>query len=109
MAAPVPPAGNQSPHTERPLRVYAEQYLSGQPLPIGVVINPTSALGPDGGGFPIYQDGLPRVALPLGWVVVHETDWVISSRYSGKVSEVISADEFAERFGPGGGPTEEGT
>ena len=36
MAAPVPPAGAQSQHTERPLKVYAEQYVEGAPLPIGV-------------------------------------------------------------------------
>ena len=92
MAAPFPPAGNQSQHTERPLKIYAEQLMAGAELPIGVVINP--------GDPPIYQDGQPRVLLPSGWVVVQVTDWVISSRYSGKPIEVISAEEFAERFGP---------
>jgi len=112
MAAPFPPAGNQSQHTERPLKVYAEQYLVGQPLPIGVVVNPVSGVGPDGsGGLPIFTDGAPRVALASGWVVVEVNAWVLSSRYSGQVIEVISADEFAERFGPGGGAPlpEEGT
>jgi len=28
------------------------------------------------------------------------TDWVISNRYTGAAAEVISAEEFAERFGP---------
>lgn len=92
MAAPLPPQGNQTSQTERPLKVYAEQYLAGQPLPVGVVIDP--------GTPPIFQDGQPRVALPTGWVVVHETDWVISNRYSGKPAEVISHEEMAERFGP---------
>jgi len=96
MAAPHPPQGNQSPHTERPLRVYAEQYLAGQPLPVGVVIDPWDPAF-------VAPDGLPRVALPTGWVLIHPTDWVISNRFTGQPSEVISAEEFAERFGPGGG------
>jgi hypothetical protein len=92
MAAPHPPAGNQSQHTERPLKIYGEQYVVGQPLPIGVEVDP--------GDPPMFNDGQPRVALPTGWVVVNLTDWVISSRYTGKPLEVISAEEFAERFGP---------
>ena len=91
MAAPVPPQGNQSSHTERPLRVYGEQYVPPT-LPVGAVIDP--------GDPPLFSDGLPRVALPAGWVVVQPTDFVISNRYTGAATEVISADEFAERFGP---------
>ena len=92
MAAPHPPAGNQQQYTERPLKIYGEQYLVGQPVPIGVQVDP--------GNPPIYNDGQPRVLLPTGWAVVQLTDWVISSRYSGKPLEVISAEEFTERFGP---------
>jgi hypothetical protein len=92
MAAPHPLAGNQSQHTERPLKIYGEQYVVGQPLPIGVEIDP--------GDPPMFNDGQPRVALPTGWVVVNLTDWVISNRYNGQPQEVISAEEFAERFGP---------
>jgi len=95
MAQPFPPQGNQTQHTERPLKIYGEQYRVGQPLPIGVVIDPATGDPP----LPLFADGQPRVALPTGWVVVHDTDWVISSRYSGAASEVVSADEFAERFG----------
>jgi len=96
MAAPVPPQGNQTQHTERPLKVYAEQYVQGQPLPIGAVIDPVPA--PDLP--PLFSDGLPRVLTPDGWIVVNLTDVVISNRYTGKPIEVISADEFLERFGP---------
>jgi len=96
MGQPYPPAGNQSQQTERPLKIYAEQYLEGQPLPIGVVTEFT----PLEGFVPPFSDGVPRVLTPAGWIVVNLTDWVISSRYSGKPIEVISADEFAERFGP---------
>ena len=98
MAAPHPPQGNQTPHTERPLRVYAEQYV-GEPLPIGATT--------DFGDPPVFDDGVPRVLTPAGWVVLTLTDWVISNRYTGAASEVISADEFAERFGPGGAPLPE--
>jgi len=96
MAAPFPPAGNQQQHTERPLKIYAEQYVSGAPLPVGVVTNPTTLPG----DVPLFTDGHPRVALPAGWIVIQPTDWVLSSRYTGTPVEVISAEEFAERFGP---------
>ena len=89
MAAPHPPAGNQQQHTERPVKVYAEQYLASQPLPIGAVLYPE-----------VYPDGLPRVYTATQTYTLYETDWVISSRYSGQPIEVISADEFTERFGP---------
>jgi hypothetical protein len=96
MAAPKPPQGNQQQHTERPARIFGEQYVSGQPLPIGAVIDP--------GDPPMFQDGQPRVPLASGWVVLHVGDWVLTNRYSGTAVEVISAEEFAERFGPGGAP-----
>jgi len=96
MGQPHPPAGNQTPHTERPLKVYGEQYLEGGALPVGAVIDP--------GDPPLFSDGQPRVLLPTGWVVLHSTEWVVSNRYTGAAAEVISAEEFAERFG-GGPPT----
>jgi hypothetical protein len=96
MAAPFPPQGNQKQHTERPLKIYGEQYLDGQPLPIGVVVDPAPAPGLP----PIFSDGQPRVLLPTGWVVVHLTEFLISSRFTGKPIEVISDEEFTERFGP---------
>lgn len=95
MAAPFPPQGEQQQHTERPLKVYGEQYLAGQPLPVGALLFPGDA--PD-------RTEVPRVFTPAGWVVLHETDWVISNRYTGTPMDVISAEEFTERFGPGGGP-----
>lgn len=111
MAAPFPPQGDQQPYTERPLRIYGEQYVVGGPLPIGAVIDPTG--GPPLPGQaplpPLFVDGLPRVPTAFGWVVVHPTDWVISNRYSGKPVDVISAEEFSERFGPGGAPLPEST
>jgi hypothetical protein len=95
MAAPFPPQGNQAPHTERPLKIYGEQYLEGQ-LPVGAVIDPS----PGEGLPPLFNDGAARVLLPTGWAVLLLTDWVISNRYTGAAAEVISAEEFAERFGP---------
>ena len=92
MGQPHPPAGNQQQHNERPLKIYGEQYVQGQPVPVGAVIDP--------GDPPLFTDGLPRVPLASGWVVLHLGDFVISNRYTGAPQEVISADEFAERFGP---------
>jgi hypothetical protein len=95
MAAPLPPQGAQSQYTERPVRIYGEQYVAGQPLPIGVEIDPA----PSPGLPPLYTDGQPRVLLPTGWVVIYETEWVVTNRYSGLVLAVLSAEEFSERFG----------
>jgi hypothetical protein len=92
MAAPYPPQGAQQSHTERPLKVYAEQYLASAPLPVGVSTDVVA---------PVYLAGEPRVYAQNGHVYpVHETDWVISSRFTGQPIEVISAEEYAERFGP---------
>lgn len=96
MAQPFPPQGNQKQQNEKPLKVYAEQYLDGRPLPIGAIIDPPAAPGLP----PMFADGVPRVPLPTGWVVILVTDWVISNRYTGQPIEVISAEEFTERFGP---------
>jgi hypothetical protein len=96
MAAPFPPQGNQKQHTEKPLKVYAEQYVEGQPLPVGAV---TETLDP------VYADGRPHVITADGRVYdLQFGDWVISNRYTGALIEVISDEEFSERFGGGGGP-----
>lgn len=92
MAAPFPSAGEQKSYTERPLKIYGEQYLTGGPLPVGVVIDP--------GDPPIYTDGQPRVALPDGWVVVHLTDWVISDGFTGQAIAVVSDAHFAAVYEP---------
>lgn len=95
MAAPYPPQGNQTQVTERPLRVFAEQYHAAGPLPIGASVEVVP---------PIYPTGEPRVYATTGTYDLHENDWVISNRYTGQAMEVISNDEFTERFGPGGAP-----
>ena len=91
MGAPYPPQGNQSPHTERPLKVYAEQYHAAGALPIGATAEVAE---------PIFLDGEPRVYVGGQVVLLEEGDWVISNRYTGQPVEVISAEEFTERFGP---------
>jgi hypothetical protein len=91
MAAPFPPAGAQQQHTERPLKIYGEQYVPPT-LPVGATT--------DFGDPPLFVDGVPRVPLVSGWAVVQPTDFVITNRYTGEPVEVISAEEFAERFGP---------
>lgn len=89
MAAPYPPQGAQQQHTERPIKIYAEQYLPPAPVPVGAVLVPE-----------LFPDGLPRVFTATATYVLEPTQWVISSRYTGQPIEVISAEEFAERFGP---------
>jgi len=91
MAAPYPPQGAQQQHTERPLKIYAEQYVSGQPLPVGATIDPFP---------PMFAEGDARVYVGGQVYPLHVGDWVISSRYTGAPVEVISAEEFTERFGP---------
>ena len=96
MPPPHPPAGNQQQHTERPLKVYAEQYLASAPLPIGAVLIPD-----------LFTDGLPRVFTDTKTYELHETEWVISNRYTGKPIEVISDEEKTERFGGAADTVEE--
>lgn len=88
MAAPFPPQGAQQPHTERPLKIYGEQYLEGAALPVG------ARTDSPGGTVP------PYVIVGGVYSPLRLSDWVISSRYTGQPLEVISAEEFAERFGP---------
>ena len=88
MAQPFPPQGEQKQYNEKPLKIYGEQYLTGEPLPIGARTE-----APDGSTVPPYVVTADGRYHPLTL-----TDWVISSRYTGVVVEVISAEEFAERF-----------
>jgi hypothetical protein len=91
MAAPFPPQGNQQQFTERPLKVYGEQYLEGEPVPVGVV---TVAYPP------LFAEGDARIYTPDGRTLpVQKTDWVLTHRYSGQAYDVLSAEEFSERFG----------
>jgi len=89
MAQPFPPQGNQQQHTERPIKIYGEQFLVGQPLPIGALTHT-----------PTGEATAPYVVAGGVYYPLRETDWVISSRFTGQPIEVISAEEFAERFGP---------
>lgn len=92
MAAPFPPAGGQKQYTERPLKVYGEQYLAAAAVPIGV-----KTTGPNGEPVPPYVITSAGLYQP-----VREGDWVISNRYSGALVEVLSNEEFSERFGGSG-------
>jgi len=93
MAQPFPPQGNQSQHTERPLKIYAEQYVEGGALPVGVLNHaPTGEQTP------------PYLVANGVYQPVRVGDWVISNRYTGVPIEVISDEEFSERFGGGGAP-----
>jgi hypothetical protein len=76
--------------------VFAEQYLASAPLPVGAVLIPD-----------LFTDGLPRVFTDVKTYELHETEWVISNRYTGKPIEVISDEEKAERFGGPADTTEE--
>src|SRR5262245_2802455 len=99
MPPPQPPQGNQQLVVEKPLKVYAEQYLQGQPIPIGVV---TAAFPP------VFAEGDARVYTEDGQVLrIAFSDWVITHRYSGRAQDVLSNDEYVDRFG--GGPPAGGT
>ena len=93
MGTPLPPQGAQQPFTERPLTVFGEPYVEGQPIPIGAVVNP--------GDPPVFTDGLPRVYLPTeGWHVLQIGEWVITHRYTGQVLAAVSAEEFTAQYEP---------
>jgi hypothetical protein len=92
MAQPYPPQGGQQQYNERPLKVYGEQFTTGGPLPVGVL---TTA--PTGEPTPPYLISASGLYQP-----VHDTDWILSNRYTGRPIEVVSDEEFTERFGGGG-------
>lgn len=92
MSQPFPPAGGQKQYTERPLKIYGEQYRVGGPLPVGATEEIFE---------PAFPNGEPRVYAKTGLYLLHDTDWVVSSRFSGQPIEVISDEEFTERFGGG--------
>jgi hypothetical protein len=90
MAAPYPPQGQQVHITERPPKFYGEQYLASAPLPIGVRTETDTG------------ETVPPYIIVAGiYQPVFDTDWVITNRYNGQPVEVISAEEFSERFNPG--------
>jgi hypothetical protein len=89
MAPPLPPQGQQILAVEKPRRFYAEQYVPPT-LPVGAI----DTVFP-----PVWANGEPRVEIPgNGTVVLTPGDWVISSRFTGQVLEVISNEEYTERF-----------
>jgi hypothetical protein len=94
MAQPVPPQGAQQQYTERPLKIYGEQSVAGGPLPVGV-----QTTAPGGEPAPPYLITAGGLYQP-----VRVGDWVVSNRYTGRPIEVVSDEEFTERFGGGGGP-----
>ena len=91
MAKPFPAQGDQKQYTEKPLKVYGEQFRDGGPIPVGVLT--TTPTG----------EAVPPYVLAGGiYYPVQDTDWIISNRYTGAVVELLSAEEFSERFGGGG-------
>jgi hypothetical protein len=90
--AKVPLQGQQKQYNEQPVKIYGEQMLNGAPLPIGVS---TEII------LPVYADGRPRAYTTDGPKDVHPTDWVITHPFSGEVLDVLTAEEFEDRFGPG--------
>ena len=93
--AVVPPQGGQQNYPQKPVQVYGEQYRAGGPLPVGAV----AAIDPyyPAGGGP-YVDTHPGVA------VLHDTEWVLTNKRTGLATEVITDEEFQDRFGGGGAP-----
>jgi hypothetical protein len=92
---PIPAQGGQQQYTERPYKIFAEQYRAGGALPIGAI----AAIEPI---FP--ASGGPYANTLTGVFPLHDTDWVITNRYTGQQQSVMANDEFTERFGSGGGP-----
>jgi hypothetical protein len=81
-------------YVEKPLQVYGEQYFAATQPPIFGVCNC--------GVNPMFPG--PH-AHPGRWAEIHDTDWFLTSKYSGLLVEVIPDAEFRERFT---GPPAEG-
>lgn len=89
MAQPFPPQGEQQPYTEKPTKIYGEQYTTAGTLPAGATTETTN---------PLYADGRPHVITARGVYELHLTDWVVSNRYSGQPIAVLSDEEFHDSY-----------
>lgn len=88
-------------YVEKPLKVLAEQYFAATvPEAAGVCHCTLSLPLQTTGGVPHAHVG-PRV------VFLHDTDWLLTSKYSGALTDAVTDAEFQERFGPSGGPAAE--
>jgi len=85
----VPAQGGQKPYTEKPLKVWGEQYRVGAALPIGAV-EAMEPLFPASGG--------PYANTSTGVFPLKDTDWVITDRYTGQAHSVLSDVDFQDRF-----------
>lgn len=84
------PEGGQRQYVEKPVKVYAEQYLVGAPLPIGAI----EAIEP------IYPaSGGPYASTTTGIYPLVPTDWILTDRFTGQAESAISHEQFVERFG----------
>jgi len=85
----------QHPYVEKPRKVLAEQYFAAtQPPPAGVCTCTANAC---------FQ--MPHAhTSATGWTALHDSDWIITNRFSSLTDAILTDAEFQEVFGPGGPP-----
>jgi hypothetical protein len=93
---PKPPTAHQQEYTQRPPRVYAEQYHTGDPLP------PGATPGEDPPGLPIA--GGPYLSTLTGMYPLHDTDWILTDTYSGLATTVLADADFQLQYVKATGP-----
>jgi hypothetical protein len=90
-----PPTANQQDYTLRPIRVYAAQYHTGDPLPPGGSASVE----------PLYPaEAGPYVTTATGVYPLHDTDWILSDPYTGLPTLVILDGDFQAQYVKATGP-----
>jgi hypothetical protein len=86
-------------YVEKPGKVLAEQYLEGA--------TPDAAGVHRCGLHPDIETGPPHVHANGQIYYLHDTDWILSDRWTTAPTGVLTDAQFQDMYGPGGGTLEE--
>lgn len=86
-------------YVEKPRKVMAEQYLEGQDPDIAGVHRC--------GLSPLVPTGPPHVHVGGDVYMLQSTDWILSDKWTGQPTGVLTDEHFQDAFGAGP-PTAEG-
>jgi hypothetical protein len=92
---PKPPQAGQQEYTQRPPRYYAEQYLTGGPLPAGALAA-MEPLYPAAGG--------PYANTTTGVFPLKDTDWILTDIYTGLAALALTDADFHLQYVKATGP-----
>jgi hypothetical protein len=92
---------SQQLYVEKPGKVLAEQFTEGM-VPEAVGVHRCSL------GQPGVEVGPPHVHANGQIYYLHDTDWILSDRWTAAPTSVLTDEQFQDTYGPGGGGPVEG-